>query len=60
MAELYTEREPCANKCAGLVKDLKVSWSYKWNGADRSTTEAIRAQTNRNLASVIRELLSSP
>ncbi|MGW5449268.1 RHS repeat-associated core domain-containing protein [Streptomyces asiaticus] len=59
ITELYTEREPCAKKCAGLVEDLKVSWSYKWNGTDRSATEAIRAQTNKDLASEIRRLFNS-
>ncbi|MEU5612719.1 nucleic acid/nucleotide deaminase domain-containing protein [Streptomyces sparsogenes] len=59
ITELYTGREPCANKCAALVKDLKVFWSYRWNGADRST-EAIRAQTNRNLESAVNELLRDP
>ncbi|WP_159771017.1 RHS repeat-associated core domain-containing protein [Streptomyces sp. HM190] len=40
VVDLYTEREPCANKCAGLVKDINVTYSYRWNGVDRDASNA--------------------
>ncbi|MFD7614365.1 RHS repeat-associated core domain-containing protein [Streptomyces sp. NPDC059828] len=60
ITRLYTEREPCANKCMGLTEDMNVTWSYKWNGADRASTDAIRAKSNKDLAAAIRDLFNSP
>ncbi|MEE1767969.1 nucleic acid/nucleotide deaminase domain-containing protein [Streptomyces sp. JV185] len=59
--ELYSEREPCSNKCQGLVKDVEsVTWSFKWNDPDRSKQEAIRAKTTADLKAAVRSLFDSP
>jgi hypothetical protein len=38
--DLYTEREPCAKKCSSLVKDMNVSYTWRWNGVDRAESTA--------------------
>ncbi|MFC3577721.1 RHS repeat-associated core domain-containing protein [Streptomyces yaanensis] len=53
IVDLYSEREPCARKCQKLVKDMNVTWSYRWNGVDR---EASNAALNK----AIKELFDSP
>jgi hypothetical protein len=43
IVELYTEREPCARKCAGLTQDIPTSYTWQWNNVDRAAvTTAIR------------------
>ncbi|WP_399925102.1 RHS repeat-associated core domain-containing protein [Streptomyces kanamyceticus] len=53
ITDLYTEREPCANKCANLVKDINVTYSYKWNGVDRG-------KSNAELKKAIKDIFESP
>lgn len=49
IVEIYSEREPCTNKCEELTKEMNPSWSWDWNGeGDREATKkemppAIRA-----------------
>ncbi|WP_203787542.1 polymorphic toxin-type HINT domain-containing protein [Longispora fulva] len=50
--DLYTEREPCANKCAGLTQDMNVTWSGPWN------PPSVRPSTNAYLRNKIDELFS--
>ena len=57
ITDLYTERAPCANRCQGLLGDVTVRWSFAWNGADAASTKVIRAQSNSNLGSAVKELL---
>lgn len=42
---LYSERAPCAAKCAGLLSahnpGMRISWSWEWNGADAKVESAI-------------------
>jgi len=56
IVDLYSEFEPCANKCRAATTGMNVTWSWPWNGIDRGDAEAIRAasQTARNTA--IKEL----
>jgi RHS repeat-associated protein len=52
MEEMYTERQPCANKCESLTRDIDVTWSWDWNGVDRArVTSDIRATIARLLQS---------
>ncbi|MFE7590366.1 ricin-type beta-trefoil lectin domain protein [Kitasatospora sp. NPDC057512] len=47
IVELYSERQPCANKCEGLTAGMKTSWSWQWNGVDRGAVNAeIKAAIN--------------
>ncbi|WP_329430527.1 polymorphic toxin-type HINT domain-containing protein [Streptosporangium sp. NBC_01495] len=47
IVDLYTEREPCANKCQGLTKGMNVSWSWDWNNVDRdATNKALKRAVN--------------
>ncbi|MEV4806621.1 polymorphic toxin-type HINT domain-containing protein, partial [Nonomuraea sp. NPDC049421] len=38
--ELFSEREPCANKCEELTRGMNPSWAVPWNGVDRSKSNA--------------------
>ncbi|MDG4857750.1 RHS repeat-associated core domain-containing protein [Streptomyces sp. T-3] len=40
ITELYSEREPCSNKCAKLVRGVDVTYSHPWNGVDRAQSNA--------------------
>jgi deoxycytidylate deaminase len=41
---LYSEYEPCADRCAALVQGIpKVTYSWPFNGATANETAAIRA-----------------
>ncbi|MER6696187.1 RHS repeat-associated core domain-containing protein [Streptomyces fimicarius] len=61
IVELYSEREPCSNKCESLVKDIPfVSWSFKWNHPDRVKQDAIRDKANTDLKDAVRSLFNSP
>ena len=56
ITDIYSERAPCANKCRDLVKNFNSSWSYEWNGIDKTTTEDIRDNSNSLLKSAINKL----
>jgi hypothetical protein len=50
IVELYSEREPCAAKCVGLLRGegiTKVTWSFPWNGITQEEAESIRKATNQ-------------
>jgi hypothetical protein len=52
---VYSEREPCANKCTGLLQRAgvkNVSWSFPWNGVG----EAGRSQSTKDLTAAIAKL----
>jgi RHS repeat-associated protein len=53
IVDLYSEREPCANKCMGKVKGMSVTYTVPWNGVDR-------AASNATLKKEIDQLFSSP
>ena len=53
ITDLYSECEPCANKCEKLVRDMNVSWSYRWTGVDRDAS-------NEALNKAIKDLFNSP
>ena len=48
--DLYSEREPCAARCAALTQDMNVTWSWPWN------PPAVRATTNAAIRAAIRGL----
>jgi len=54
--DLYTEREPCANKCLEKTKDMNVTYSWKWNDADKTSVEALRKASNADIAVAIDQL----
>lgn len=37
---MYSEREPCKNKCQGLTSDMNVTYTVRWNGVDRDAANA--------------------
>jgi len=50
IVELYTERQPCAAKCTGLLqgRDItNVSWSWSWTGENKVVSAAIRAAARK-------------
>jgi len=49
IVELYSEREPCANKCADLTSGIPTAWSWRWNGVDRGSVNAEIKQAVRDL-----------
>jgi len=50
---LYTEREPCANKCANIVDNIPdVSYSFPWNPPE------VRQASNDALKASIQELFN--
>ncbi|MHC3475636.1 nucleic acid/nucleotide deaminase domain-containing protein, partial [Streptomyces sp. 7R007] len=51
--DLYSEREPCANKCEKLVEEMNVTYSVRWNGVDRDAS-------NAELKKLISQLFASP
>ncbi|MBT2411108.1 RHS repeat-associated core domain-containing protein [Streptomyces sp. ISL-12] len=53
IVDLYSELEPCANKCAGKTENMNVTYSWRWNGVDR-------AQSKDAMKKAINELFSSP
>jgi deoxycytidylate deaminase len=55
VADLYSERAPCASTCAGALADrgINVSWTWEWNGANADATRAIRAATNQALSRAV-------
>jgi RHS repeat-associated protein len=38
IVDLYSEREPCQNKCQALTQGMNVTWSWDWNGVDRGAS----------------------
>jgi RHS repeat-associated protein len=57
IVELYTERQPCANLCEKLVKDVPhVSWTWDWNGATKAATQALRGDTTNSMKEAIKAL----
>ncbi|MFD9565400.1 polymorphic toxin-type HINT domain-containing protein [Streptomyces sp. NPDC059994] len=47
IVELYSEREPCEAKCQALTAGMKTSWSWQWNGVDRTVVNSqIKAAIN--------------
>ena len=46
LVSVYSEYEPCAQKCSGLLNDhnpyMDISWSWAFNGADSAATSALR------------------
>jgi hypothetical protein len=54
--DLYTEREPCANKCLEKTKDMNVTYSWKWNDVDKGSIEAIRKASNADITVAIEQL----
>ncbi|MFH8627425.1 polymorphic toxin-type HINT domain-containing protein [Streptomyces vietnamensis] len=51
--EVYSERQPCANKCEGLMADrgIKTSWSWDWNGMDHS---AVTKEIEAHMRGIVR------
>ena len=50
---LYSEREPCANKCAAAVSGIPdVTYSFPWN------PESVRESSNTALTAAIRDLFN--
>lgn len=48
--EMFTEREPCAARCAALTQDINVTWSWPWN------PPGVRPASNAALRGAVREL----
>jgi RHS repeat-associated protein len=40
IVDMYSEREPCANKCQKLTSDMNVTYTVRWNGVDRDAANA--------------------
>lgn len=60
IAELYSEREPCAATCAPALERAgitNVTWSWPWNGATHEETMAIRRATTAALKDAIKALI---
>jgi RHS repeat-associated protein len=53
IVDLYSEREPCKNKCQKLVKDMNVSYTVRWNGVDREAA-------TKELNGYIKQFFDSP
>ena len=50
IADLYSEREPCAAKCAALTEDMNVTWSFQWNPPEvRSASKVAHQAAVREL-----------
>ncbi len=56
IVDLYSERAPCAAKCADLVAGMNPTWSWEWNEVDLADTKAIRADTNAALRKAVQDL----
>jgi hypothetical protein len=48
--DIYSEREPCAARCAALTQDMNVTWSWPWNPPE------VRQTTNADIRAAIGEL----
>jgi hypothetical protein len=49
IVSIYTERQPCENKCESLLSGIPTSWSWDWNGVDR-------AKVNSRIKVAVRKL----
>jgi RHS repeat-associated protein len=52
IVDMYSEREPCAARCAALTQGMNVTWSWPWN------PPLVRAATNLALRVAVGELFS--
>jgi hypothetical protein len=50
IVDLFTEREPCAARCATLTKGMNVTWSWAWNpNTVREASKALMKAAVRGL-----------
>ncbi|WP_194927084.1 RHS repeat-associated core domain-containing protein [Catenulispora pinisilvae] len=62
IAEIYSERAPCAARCKPLLDgavnngNLTVKWSWRWNGPTSDVTKTIRAATNPAVKAAVNAL----
>ena len=56
IVEIYSERQPCTNKCEALLPSAKVTWSFRWNPEVGEKLTDVRSAATSHIKAYLNQL----